>query len=218
MTPRSRRIARLVPAAAAAGMLAVLSTACASPSQEVAAGGTVQQSTKYKGTELAIPVTIPDVTLTDTDGKPYALKTQSAGKITLVYWGYTHCPDVCPTTMADVAEALKLLPADQRAEINVDFITTDPEEDTAPVLKAWLGKFSPSFVGLTGSVDQVDGSAKLAGVPVDPPTKQADGTLAVDHGTQVSVFGKDGVAHVVWLEGVTSKDMAHDISVVASGA
>ncbi len=218
MTPRSPRIARLVPAAAAAGMLAVLTAACATPSQEVAASGTVQQSSKYKGTELAIPVTIPDVTLTDTAGQPFALKARSAGKITLVYWGYTHCPDVCPTTMADIAEALRLLPADQRSQIGVDFITTDPQEDTAPVLKAWLGKFDPSFVGLTGTVDQVDGSAKAAGVPVDPPSKQADGSIAVDHGTQVSVFGKDGVAHVVWLEGVTSKDMAHDISVVASGA
>lgn len=218
-SPRTARLARLVPAAAAAGLLAALSAACASPSQEVA-GGTVaqQQSSKYKGTELAIPVNIPDVTLTDTDGKPFALKAHSAGRITLVYWGYTHCPDVCPTTMADVAEALRLLPADQRAQIDVDFITTDPAEDTAPVLRAWLGKFNPAFVGLTGTVEQVDGSAKLAGVPVDPPTKQADGTMAVDHGTQVSVFGKDGVAHVVWLEGVTSKDMAHDISVVASGA
>lgn len=218
MTPRSVRIARLVPAAAAAGMLAVLTAACATPSQEVAASGTAQQSSKYKGTELAIPVTIPDVTLTDTAGRPFALKTHSAGKITLVYWGYTHCPDVCPTTMADIAEALRLLPAGQRSQIDVDFITTDPQEDTAPVLKAWLGKFDPSFVGLTGTVDQVDGSAKAAGVPVDPPSKQADGSIAVDHGTQVSVFGKDGVAHVVWLEGVTSKDMAHDISVVASGA
>jgi protein SCO1/2 len=199
-------------------MLAVLTAACATPSQEVAASGTVQQSSKYKGTELAIPVTIPDVTLTDTTGQPFALKARSAGKITLVYWGYTHCPDVCPTTMADIAEALRLLPADQRSQIDVDFVTTDPQEDTAPVLKAWLGKFDPSFVGLTGTVDQVDGSAKAAGVPVDPPSKQADGSIAVDHGTQVSVFGKDGVAHVVWLEGVTSKDMAHDISVVASGA
>lgn len=218
MTLRSPRIARLVPATLVAATLAVLSTACATPSEEVAGNTAQQQSSKYKGTELAIPVSIPDVTLTDADGQPFALKTRNAGKITLVYWGYTHCPDVCPTTMADVAEALRQLPADLRSTIDVDFITTDPQEDTGPVLKSWLGKFNPGFVGLTGSVDQVDGSAKAAGVPVDPPSKQADGTIAVDHGTQVSVFGKDGVAHVVWLEGVTSKDMAHDISVVASGA
>ena len=218
MSLRSSRIARLVPAALAAGALAVLTTSCATQSQEVASvSHGAQQNSKYKGTELGIPVGIPAVTLTDADGKPYDLKARNAGKITLVYFGYTHCPDVCPTTMADLAAATRLLPPDQKAKVSVVFVTTDPARDTGPVLKSWLGAFDPAFTGLTGTVEQVDAAAKLAGVPVDPPAKQADGSVAVDHGTQVSAFGTDGVAHVVWLEGVTPKDMAHDIGVLASG-
>ena len=217
MPLRSSRIARLVPAAVAAGALAVLTASCATQSQEtasVSAGSA--QSSKYKGTELGIPVAIPAVTLKDESGQPYDLKARNAGKVTLVYWGYTNCPDVCPTTMADLAAALRLLPADQKAKVSVVFVTTDPDRDTGPALKAWLGKFDPSFTGLTGTVAEVDGAAKLAGVPVDPPTKQADGSVAVDHGSQVTAFGTDGVAHVVWLEGVTPKDIAHDLTVLAT--
>jgi protein SCO1/2 len=216
MKLRSRRIARLVPAALAAGTLAVLSTACASPSQEVAQASQVaQQPSKYKGTELAIPTPVPPVTLTDLNGKPYDLKANAAGKVTLVYFGYTHCPDECPTTMADLASALRLIPAAQRAKVQVVFVTTDPDRDTAPVLKDWLDKFDPSFIGLTGTVAQVDNTAKLAATPVDPPKKNADGSIEVDHGTQVNAFGTDGLAHVVWLSGSTPKDIAHDLALLA---
>lgn len=215
MNPRSTRIARLVPMAAAIGALAVLSTACASPSQEVAQSSQVStQQSKYKGTELGIPTPIPPVTLTDDNGKPYDLKANAAGKITLVYFGYTHCPDECPTTMADLASALPLVPADKRAKVQVVFVTTDPDRDTGPVMKAWLAKFDPSFIGLGGTVAQVDDAAKLAATPVDPPKKKADGSIEVDHGTQVNAFGTDGLAHVVWLSGVTPKDIAHDIALL----
>jgi protein SCO1/2 len=215
MKLRSPRIARLVPAALAAGTLAVLSTGCATQSQEVAQASQVaQQPSKYKGTELAVPTPVPAVTLTDVNGKPYDLKANAAGKVTLVYFGYTNCPDECPTTMADLAAALRLTPADKRAKVQVVFVTTDPDRDTAPVLRNWLGKFDPSFVGLTGTVAQVDNTAKLAATPVEPPKKNADGTVEVDHGTQVNAFGTDGLAHVVWLTGITPKDIAHDIALL----
>ena len=215
MKPRSTRIARLVPMAAAIGALAVLSTACASPSQEVAQASQVSsQQSKYKGTELGVPTPIPAVTLTDFNGKPYDLKANAAGKVTLVYFGYTHCPDECPTTMADLAAALRLLPASTSAKVQVVFVTTDPDRDTGPVLKDWLGKFNPAFVGLTGTVAQVDNAAKLAATPVAPPVKNADGSIEVDHGTQVNAFGADGLAHVVWLADVAPKDIAHDIALL----
>ncbi|WP_194897960.1 SCO family protein [Catenulispora pinisilvae] len=216
MNPRSTRIARLVPMAAAIGTLAVLATACASPSQEVAqASGQVStQQSKYKGTELGIPTPIPPVTLTDFNGKPYDIKANAAGKLTLIYFGYTHCPDECPTTMADLAAALRLTPAAKRAEVQVLFVTTDPDRDTPSVMKAWLGKFDPSFIGLTGTVAQVDNTAKLAATPVQPPVKNPDGSIEVDHGTQVNAFGTDGLAHVVWLSDTSPSDIAHDISLL----
>ena len=217
MMLRSTRIARLVPAAMAVGALAVLTSSCATQSQEIkqfTAQGAQQQPSKYKGTELGIPLNVPAVTLKDTDGNPYDVKARTAGKLTLMYFGYTHCPDECPTAMADLAAALRLTPADQRAKVQVVFVTTDPDRDTGPVLKAWLAKFNPSFVGLTGTVAEVDNAAKLAGTPVDPPKKQADGSIAVDHGTQITAFEANGVAHVVWLSGVGAKDIAHDISLL----
>jgi protein SCO1/2 len=218
MILRSSRIARLVPAALAAGALAVLTSSCADPAKDTASpGGQISTSaSQYRGTELGSPVPIPAVTLKDASGQPFDLKARNAGKLTLVYFGYTNCPDVCPTTMADIAAALRTLPSDQRAKVSVDFITTDPDRDTGPVLTKWLARFDPTFVGLTGTVAEVDGAAKLAGVPVDPPVKQADGTIAVDHGSQTTAFQADGLARVVWLEGVTPQDIAHDITLLES--
>ena len=216
MPLRSSRIARLVPAALAAGALAVLTSSCVSESVGTDPAGRAVSVSKYKGTELAIPVSIPAVTLTDTAGQPYDLKARNAGKITLVYFGYTNCPDVCPTTMADLASALRLLPAAESAKVSVVFVTTDPDHDTAAVLKTWLGRFSPDFTGLTGTVSDVDNAGKLAGVPIDPPTKGADGTVTVDHGSQVTAFGANGQAHVAWLDGASPQDIAHDIPLLES--
>ena len=219
MPLRSHRPARLVSAALAAGTLAVLTASCASsPVQDSSASAPISTTaSKYQGTELGIPVALPAVTLTDADGQPYDLKVRNTGKLTLVYFGYTHCPDVCPATMANVASALRSLAPAQRANVSVVFVTTDPDRDTAPVIKAWLGKFDATFTGLTGTVAEVDNAAKLAGVPVDPPIKNSDGTVEVDHGSQVTAFQPDGKARVVWLDSATPMNIAHDIPLLESG-
>jgi protein SCO1 len=220
MPLRSRRIARPVPTALAAGTLAVLTmltASCANPASGLSPdSGISAPASIYKGTELAVLTPLPAVTLKDAAGQPYDLKARNAGKLTLVYFGYTNCPDVCPTTMADIAAALRLVSATQRAKVSVVFITTDPERDTGPVMKTWLAKFDPTFTALGGTVADVDNAAKLAGVPVNPPIKNADGTVEVDHGSQVTAFAPDGKARVVWLQGMTPQDIAHDIPLLES--
>src|SRR4051812_23126428 len=93
------------------------------------------------GAELATPLHVPNVTLTDTSGKPFNLATATTSPLTLVFFGYTHCPDDCPTTMADVAAGLRKLTRAQQQQIKVVFVTTDPWRDTPQTLRTWLNNF-----------------------------------------------------------------------------
>ena len=171
-----------------------------------------------RGVELATPLPEPDIRLTDTAGEPYDLKASTARKLTFVYFGYTHCPDVCPTTVVDIARALDLVPAADRARVAMVFITTDPDRDTGPVIRSWLDQFDPSFVGLRGPWKQVAGYAEQLGVPLAPPVRQSDGTVTVDHGAQVTAFNPDGIARTIYLANTQIEDYAHDIPLLLDGA
>ena len=137
--------------------MAMTATSCAShPSNATGVrviGG--EQPGPWLGVPLDPPTAKPGITLTDTGGRSYDLLTRTAGKITLLYFGYTHCPDVCPLLMSNIAAALKQLPGKDAAQIAVVFVTVDPARDTAPVLRAWLDTMDPGFVGLTGSIEQI---------------------------------------------------------------
>lgn len=155
----------------------------------------------------------PQFTLTDTAGRPYRFGSATAGKPTLLFFGYTHCPDVCPTTLADIAQALRTVPAAVRSVTQVVFVTTDVKRDTAPVLASYLAKFDPglpnAFVGLTGSQAQIDAAQVAAHV-----------TLAEDegqtHSAEVLLYGSDDYARVAFLESDNeATQIAHDLPVVA---
>ncbi|MDI2131902.1 SCO family protein [Yinghuangia seranimata] len=177
---------------------------------------------KYRGTELGGPMAKPELTLTDTSGQAYDFKAKTAGKVTLLYFGYTHCPDVCPTTMADLARGLTKLKPEDRANVDVVFVTSDPQRDTGPELRSWLDAFDPTFVGLTGSFDTIQAAAKSVGVALEPPKVGADGKVTSTHGTQIIAFERDNLARIIYLAGVglnpdgtpagiTADDFAHDL-------
>lgn len=102
---------------------------------------------KFNGTQLAPPWTLPDFELTDTQNQPFRLSGID-GDLALIYFGYTHCPDVCPLTLLDVKEALTGLEGSQR--VKVILITVDPDRDTPAALASYLSAFSPDFIGLSG--------------------------------------------------------------------
>lgn len=169
------------------------------------------KSNGIRGTSLQTPMAKPAMTLTDTSGKPYNLRTATAGKVTFVYFGYTHCPDVCPTTMADLGAVMTQLKPAVRAQVAVVFITTDPARDTSTVLRTWLNQFNTSFVGLTGTWNQINAYASQMDVPLDPPVKQPNGLWTVDHGAAITAFEPDGLARDVYLPGMQVEDYVHDI-------
>ena len=153
----------------------------------------------------------PSFTLTDTAGRPFRFASATGGKLTYLYFGYTHCPDACPTTMADLATALHEQSPAVRRHIEVVFVTVDPRRDTRRVLRTWLNHFDRSFVGLTGSPRSIAAAEQSAGIPVAPPSKVTGSNYAVAHSTFLFPFSPDGVAHVVYVQGFHSADYAHDM-------
>jgi protein SCO1/2 len=167
----------------------------------------------YCGVGLVPPQPRPSFTLTDTTGQTFSFGTQTAGVATLLFFGYTTCPDICPETMADIGLALKSLPAAIQKKVDVVFVSTDVKHDTGPIIAAWLKNFSTgstaTFIGLHGTQAQVDAAQAAAHI-----------FLAEDggetHSTQVLFFGPDNYAHVqyVFNNNGEQKQIAHDVPVV----
>jgi protein SCO1/2 len=110
---------------------------------------TACQSYQFKGTEYDDPQMAPDFELSATDGESFRLSDQQ-GNITLMFFGYTSCPDVCPTTLAEANQVLKGLGEDS-GQVRFVFITVDPERDTPQVLDTYVKAFNPAIIGLTGA-------------------------------------------------------------------
>ena len=146
----------------------------------------------------------PRFTLTDTAGGSFDFAARTRGKLAYLYFGYTHCPDACPATMDELLYALRRQPASVRRRVEVVFVTVDPRRDTKRRLRAWLDHFSRSFVGLTGSVTQIEHAERLAGVPY------VRGVFT-QHSSFVLPFSPDGRAHVVYAQGFKPDDYAHDM-------
>ena len=205
--------------AAAAGLVALLAGCGASggaqpkPTEPKPSELNDHTDSTYSGLGLSPAQPRPQFTLTDTAGKPYRFGTATAGKPTLLYFGYTHCPDVCPTTLADIAQAVQAVPAAVRQATRVVFVTTDVKRDTPAVLKRYLAQFDPGlpnpFVGLTGSQAQIDAAQVAAHVTL----AQDDGQT---HAAQVLLYGSDDYAHVAFLQSTDEiGQIRHDLPLVA---
>ncbi len=112
------------------------------------------------------------------------------GKVLLIYFGYTHCPDVCPASLAAGAQALNTLTAEERAKVRLIMVSVDPERDTPARLKEYAAYFHPEMLGVTGTVEEV--SAKAFGAGYVRQAKRPDGSYAVDHTTRTYVVAPDG--------------------------
>jgi protein SCO1/2 len=165
----------------------------------------------FSGVQLHQRYHVPDTQLTDTEGKPFELGDPDGKRLTLIFFGYTHCPDECPATMATLASAMLQLDQADRSQVRVVFVTTDPARDTGPVIRHWLDHFSSSFVGVTGPLPTIKKVATDVGVPIEKGRRLPSGGYDVTHGTQVLGMDGKGVVPVVWTLGTTAPEFAHDI-------
>ncbi len=167
---------------------------------------------RYAGLDLPDPYQRPSFTLTGPGGQPYDFAAETGGQPTLLFFGFTNCPDICPTTMADVAVALRGVDPALAEQVQVVFVTTDPAFDTPEVLAEYLGRFDADlptrFTGLTGDQAAIDQAQLAAGVP----QAEDNGRL---HSSLLLLYGADDLAHVAFDAGNTSRDIAGDLGLVA---
>ncbi|MEO5710670.1 MAG: SCO family protein [Nocardioidaceae bacterium] len=205
-----RRLAAVVPLA-----LALTLAGCggrSSGSQVPVSGVTMYDSDGLDGNVLPQPYAVPDLTLDDVDGSPYDLATDATKPLTLVFFGYTHCPDLCQIVMANIASAMTRLDSAQRAKVDMLFVTTDPARDDPKTLKAYVGRFDPTFDALTGDLPTIVGLGQAFDVEIAKGTKLASGGYDVAHGTQIVGVLPDGRAPFVWTEGTDPAALAGDIT------
>ncbi|WP_330239547.1 SCO family protein [Streptomyces sp. NBC_00525] len=213
-------VKKIVPAAALVIAAALTLSACGSSdndSKKPIAEVSVEEKTQA-ATVLDTPFTKPDLVLTDTHGKKYDLRKETKGKPTLIYFGYTNCPDVCPLIMSNIAIAKKALPKADQDDLRVVFVTTDPERDTPASLGSWLKAQDPSFVGLTGDFPTIQAGARQIGIGIDAPKKEKDGTVVSMHGSQVIAFSpKTDKGYLVYSEDTTPDDYTKDLPKIVKG-
>lgn len=204
-----------------AALFVLVSSGCGSKADEKPdnPGGAVIKTEQadpngLRGAVLDTPYTMPRTSLTDTGGNEFNLVTSTTKPVTLVFFGYTHCPDVCNTVLADIASAMTKLDDQTRSEIQMVFITTDPARDTGPVMRKYLDRFDPSFTGLTGTMSVIKSVAQALGVPVEGMQKLPSGGYEVGHGAQVIGFGNNDKAGVLWLSNAAIGDLAHDFKML----
>jgi protein SCO1 len=168
----------------------------------------------FAGPTLQQAIPKPDFTLTATDGSPFHFRAATEGSVTLLFFGYTHCPDVCPVHLANIAAALRTLDPEIQRQIKVVFVTTDPDRDTPAEMREWLDKFNPEFIGLTGTIDQVNTiqrGLKLGDASREPQVSPLDTGYTVGHAAIVLAFTRDDSAHVVYPFGIRQADWAKDL-------
>jgi protein SCO1/2 len=167
-------------------------------------------ATTYRGGLVTPPLPKPRFVLADTSGAPFDFWNRTLGSVTLLFFGYTHCPDQCPMHMANLGVALKKLPSGIADQVKLVFVTTDPARDTPVELRRWLDNFDKDFVGLTGTEAALEAIQKAAGAPPAHNTAPRNVT-SIAHANFVVAYTKDNLAHVVYPGGVSTDDWIHDL-------
>ncbi len=167
---------------------------------------------EYKGAVLDPPSPLPDFELKDTNEEPFHL-SDVEGNITLVYFGYTFCPDVCPLTLWEIKEALASLESGQE-RVHVIFITADPERDTPEVLSKYMAVFGPEFIGLTDDMAKIQDVMKAYGAVGEKEEVSEDSSLGyvVSHTASLFLVGPQRHLLLQYPFGFTAEDLSSDLN------
>ena len=194
-----------------AGCAALALAGCnASPS-----GGNKEPS--FSGVDITGTGIARSLALADPDGRPRTLADWK-GKVVVVFFGYTQCPDVCPTTMAELAQVKQALgPSGDR--LQVIFVTVDPERDTSEILKRYMASFDPSFVALRGTPEETAAAAKEFKLYyAKVPGRRGDGSYTIDHTAGSFVFDALGRARLFVRFGGDGAALKHDLQALLAAS
>lgn len=181
-------------------LLLGLLTACEPPAQKVVA-------TDITGADFA-----QTLNLTDYNGQRRTLE-EFKGKVVALFFGYTHCPDVCPTTMADLRQVMRLL-GPKADEVQVLFVTLDPERDTQEVLAKFVPSFDKRFIGLRGSKEETEATAKNFKIFMSKVESKGKSDYTIDHSAGMYVYDKNGKIRLYVDYGEKPADIANDIKTI----
>lgn len=184
------------------GFLAFLAACNPNGGQNSTESGFVGQD--ITGADFAKPLS-----LTDQTGKQRTM-SDFKGKVVMLFFGYTHCPDVCPTTLSDLKQTMKLL-GDKANEVQVLFITVDPERDTQEVLAQFVPYFDARFLGLRGSVQETKDTLDNFKVYQAKVDEKSNGSYLIDHSAGMYVYDKNGKIRLYMQYGQKPEEMASDI-------
>lgn len=207
-TPSRRRFlaaASTVGAAALAAGPSLLLTGCGDLDRQ-SSPSRPDPNRGFGGTLLDPPFTKPDVTLVDLDGEPFPFVEATAGELTVLFFGYTNCPDICPAGLQTISAALDKL-GEKADRLTPLFISVDPERDTPAVLGEYVKSFHPKIVGLTGSVEEADQAAKA--YKVYHKKVELEGSAAgyaIDH---------SGIIYLMDANGEYLKHFQHNVTIDA---
>ena len=188
-----------------AAILCALAAAC------LAGCGERPQTAKFRLTDVTGANFGKELNLSDHDGKPRTL-ADFRGKVVMVFFGFTHCPDVCPVTLAEMAQVVRELGPDG-SRVQVLFVTVDPERDTQQVLKQYVPSFNPAFLGLYGDAEATARVAKEFKIYYrKQPAK--DGHYSVDHSAGTYILDPQGRLRLFAQYGAGAPAILHDIRIL----
>jgi protein SCO1/2 len=171
-------------------------------------------SVPFQNTDLTGASFAKDFALTDHTGKPRTL-ADFKGKVVIIFFGYTQCPDVCPTTMAEMSAVMKEL-GPQAGQVQVLFVTVDPERDTQQLLAEYVPAFDQRFLGLRGTPEQTAAMGKEFKVLYNKVPGQEPGSYSMDHTAASYVFDKQGKIRLLIRPGQGPAPTVHDLKLLLS--
>lgn len=186
------------------GLLAVLTLAVL-----LSACGSNLSTGDLLGVEVNPPQPKPNFTLDDTHGNPFEFATDTEGKVALLYFGYINCPDICPVHLAQLAEVFDQIPSVAH-DTMVVFVSVDPDRDTPEKIRAYLDNFDTRFVGLTGTLEEVQAVQTIAGVPIAQFVGD-DEDYTVNHAAAVFAFAPDGLMYSLYPFGTRQSQWKNDL-------
>lgn len=167
----------------------------------------------FRGAAYGEPyLTAPDFELLDANGKPFRLSDQS-GKIVLLFFGYTACPDICPTTLAELNMALNAIPA-KAESVQVVFVSVDPDRDTPQKAQEYAGRFNSSFIGLSGSQEELEKIWNDYGVFREIVQSESSMGYLVSHTARVTLIDADGNLRLSYSFDTPVKDIVNDLELL----
>ena len=178
-------------------------------------GSSTAGKSPFQGTDITGADWGKELQLTDHNGQRRSL-ADFHGKVVVLFFGYTHCPDVCPTTLGELGITLKRLGADA-AKVQVLFVTIDPARDTPALLAQYVPSFNPTFLGLTGTEAEIDKVAKSFKVFYKKQESGSKGGYTRDHSANTVILDSQGRLRLLFGFGSGAAPLVHDIQVLLSG-